>query len=45
MVAGKVAAELTGPSQLELKPIDGVTCRHSVVSRDVRSPGHDMEKK
>ncbi len=32
-VAGKVAAEQTGPSQLELKPTDGVTCRHSVVVR------------
>ncbi len=33
MVAGKVAAEWTGPSQLELKPTDGVACRHSVVGR------------
>ncbi len=32
-VAGKVAAEWTAPSQLELKPTDGVTCRHSVVGR------------
>ncbi len=33
MVAGKVAAELTGPSQLELEPTDCVACRHSVFGR------------
>ncbi len=32
MVAGKVAAEKTGSSQLELQPTDGVAYRHSVVS-------------
>ncbi len=33
MVSGKVAAEQTGPSQLELEPTDAVACRHSVVTR------------
>ncbi len=32
-VAEEVAAEITGPSQLELQSTDGVACRHSVVSR------------
>ncbi len=32
-VAGKVAAESTGPSQLKLDPTDGVTCSDSVVGR------------
>ncbi len=33
MVAGKVAAGQTSPSQLELELTDGVACRRSVVGR------------